>query len=97
MLLRIEQWLVIDDRMALRRAIAPARWIDSDTDKPVDLAEWDGGGHVVLVTAVQGGAFVEIGLPGEFDPEAAGHLLREGESQRWFKFAGKLMVKEYKG
>ncbi|RWP25043.1 hypothetical protein [Mesorhizobium sp.] len=96
MLLRIEQWLMTDDRTALRHAICPARWIDADTEKPVDLAEWDGGGHVVLVTAVQGSAFVEIGLPDEFDPEAAGHLLREGESERWFTFAGKLMATEYK-
>ncbi|MER8528255.1 hypothetical protein [Mesorhizobium sp. M1272] len=97
MLLRVEQWLTSDDRSTLRRTIAPARWIDADTDTPLELAEWSGGGHIVLATASRGSAFVEIGLPNRFAPEDNGHLLREGESQRWFKFAGKLMVKEYKG
>ncbi|MER8552734.1 hypothetical protein NKH37_11230 [Mesorhizobium sp. M1217] len=96
---RIEQWRSLrDDRSVLRQPVAPAIHIDGDTVEPAQLAEWHGG-HVVLVTALEGDAFVEIGMhanASEFDPASKGHLVREGETARWFIFAGNIMIKEYK-
>lgn len=95
-LLRLETWLTSDDHSALKRAIAPARWIDADTETPLDLAEWDRGWFMVLVTALEGNAFVEIASSGSFDPESSGHLILEGQTGRWLVLAGSLMIKEFK-
>ncbi|MFK0691586.1 hypothetical protein ACFX5Q_25785 [Mesorhizobium sp. IMUNJ 23033] len=68
--------------------------IDADTDTPLELAEWDGG-HIVLVRALEGNAFVQIGLHSDFDPASRGRLMLQGETECFFMWAGNLMVKEF--
>ncbi|RWO46320.1 hypothetical protein [Mesorhizobium sp.] len=95
MLLRMECWLTSDDHSVLRRAIAEAIWIDADSETPL-VVEWEQGFFTVLVSAIEGNAFVAISSSDGVDPEATGHLLLEGQTARWQVLGGKVVIKEYR-
>ncbi|MER9022680.1 hypothetical protein NKI01_08985 [Mesorhizobium sp. M0815] len=95
MLLRAESWLTSGpDHSCLRRALAPAMRINEDGMTPLSV-DWDGGFFTVVVSALDGDAFVAITSSESVDPETAGHLLLEGQTARWRVLGGSVIVKKY--
>ncbi|MER8546479.1 hypothetical protein NKH41_12155 [Mesorhizobium sp. M1169] len=95
MLLRVESWLTTGaDHSCLRRTLAPAMQINEDGMTPLSV-DWDRGFFTVVVSALDGDAFVAISSFDNVDAEMAGHLLLAGQTARFRVLGGSVWVKEF--
>jgi hypothetical protein len=101
MLVRIEHWLTATDRAVFKRTLAPALQVAESTPLPVELPAFNGARHVLHVRALAGSTFVQIGHEESvesYDPAAFGHLLLEGENERFLVQPGSyIMIQEWNG